>query len=68
MTLAKALDADQRADALQRLGEGELDVLVVGGGIVGVGAALDAVTRGLRVGLDTDDEEALVTVIGAPRL
>ena len=30
---------------------GELDVLVVGGGIVGVGAALDAVTRGLKVGL-----------------
>ena len=29
----------------------ELDVLVVGGGIVGAGAALDAVTRGLSVGL-----------------
>jgi glycerol-3-phosphate dehydrogenase len=51
MTLAKALDADQRADALEQLAEGELDVLVVGGGIVGVGAALDAVTRGLKVGL-----------------
>ena len=51
MTLAKALDADQRADALEHLAEGELDVLVVGGGIVGVGAALDAVTRGLKVGL-----------------
>jgi glycerol-3-phosphate dehydrogenase len=51
MSIAKALDADQRADALDQLGAGELDVLVVGGGIVGVGAALDAVTRGLRVGL-----------------
>ncbi len=51
MTLARALDADQRADALEHLGTGELDVLVVGGGIVGVGAALDAVTRGLKVGL-----------------
>ncbi len=51
MTLAKALDAHQRADALLHLAEGELDVLVVGGGIVGVGAALDAVTRGLKVGL-----------------
>ncbi|NAZ81767.1 FAD-dependent oxidoreductase [Kineococcus sp. R8] len=30
---------------------GELDVLVVGGGVVGTGAALDAVTRGLRTGL-----------------
>ena len=29
----------------------ELDVLVVGGGVVGCGCALDAVTRGLRVGL-----------------
>ncbi|SEC51978.1 glycerol-3-phosphate dehydrogenase [Nocardioides exalbidus] len=51
MSLAKALDADQRADALEHLAAGELDVLVVGGGIVGVGAALDAVTRGLKVGL-----------------
>jgi glycerol-3-phosphate dehydrogenase len=32
-------------------GEGELDVLVVGGGVVGAGAALDAVTRGLSTGL-----------------
>ena len=31
--------------------EGELDVLVVGGGVVGVGTALDAVTRGLNTGL-----------------
>ena len=29
----------------------ELDVLVVGGGVVGVGTALDAVTRGLNTGL-----------------
>ncbi|GGC85603.1 FAD-dependent oxidoreductase [Tersicoccus solisilvae] len=29
----------------------ELDILVVGGGVVGAGAALDAVTRGLDVGL-----------------
>ena len=28
-----------------------LDLLIVGGGVVGVGAALDAATRGLRVGL-----------------
>ncbi len=51
VSIARALDADQRADALEQLGTGELDVLVVGGGIVGVGAALDAVTRGLNVGL-----------------
>ncbi len=29
----------------------ELDVLVIGGGVVGAGAALDAATRGLRTGL-----------------
>lgn len=29
----------------------ELDVLVVGGGVTGAGIALDAVTRGLRVGI-----------------
>lgn len=29
----------------------ELDILIVGGGVVGAGAALDAVTRGLNVGL-----------------
>jgi glycerol-3-phosphate dehydrogenase len=41
-----------RAAALARLGSGEeLDVLVVGGGVVGCGAALDAVTRGLSTGL-----------------
>jgi glycerol-3-phosphate dehydrogenase len=33
------------------MSELELDVLVVGGGITGTGAALDAVTRGLRTGL-----------------
>ncbi|MCD4524641.1 glycerol-3-phosphate dehydrogenase/oxidase [Nocardioides sp. cx-173] len=32
-------------------GEAELDVLVVGGGVVGAGTALDAVTRGLSTGL-----------------
>jgi len=40
-----------RASALGRLGEDELDVLVIGGGVVGAGCALDAVTRGLKVGL-----------------
>ena len=33
------------------LASAQLDVLVVGGGIVGAGTALDAATRGLRVGL-----------------
>jgi len=33
------------------MAETELDVLVIGGGVVGAGSALDAATRGLRVGL-----------------
>jgi len=40
-----------REAALERLAGEELDVLVIGGGVVGCGAALDAVTRGLTVGL-----------------
>jgi glycerol-3-phosphate dehydrogenase len=36
---------------MARIGAGPLDVLVVGGGINGAGTALDAVTRGLSVGL-----------------
>jgi len=40
-----------RADAWQRLRSEQFDVVVVGGGVVGVGAALDAATRGLRVAL-----------------
>ncbi|MFF4650147.1 glycerol-3-phosphate dehydrogenase/oxidase [Streptomyces sp. NPDC001380] len=46
-----ALSPQTRADALARLGERELDILVVGGGVVGAGAALDAATRGLSTGL-----------------
>ncbi|WP_435768677.1 glycerol-3-phosphate dehydrogenase/oxidase [Nocardioides sp. SYSU DS0651] len=40
-----------RAAALEQLAGRPLDVLVIGGGVVGAGAALDAATRGLSVGL-----------------
>ncbi|MDN3358261.1 glycerol-3-phosphate dehydrogenase/oxidase [Actinomadura sp. DC4] len=40
-----------RARAVRELADQEFDVLVVGGGVVGAGAALDAVSRGLSVGL-----------------
>jgi glycerol-3-phosphate dehydrogenase len=46
-----AIDARDRTTALHRLASGPLDVLVIGGGITGAGAALDAASRGLRVGL-----------------
>src|SRR5215207_11019468 len=40
-----------RANALDRLANEDLDILVIGAGVTGCGCALDAVTRGLRVGL-----------------
>ncbi|MGQ4511861.1 FAD-dependent oxidoreductase [Streptomyces sp. DW26H14] len=41
----------EREQALAAMAERELDVLVVGAGVVGAGTALDAVTRGLATGL-----------------
>src|SRR6201995_3834288 len=40
-----------RDEAWKQLDGGAVDVLVVGGGVPGVGTALDAATRGLRVAL-----------------
>ena len=51
MITRSELGPAQRAEALSRLAEEEFDVLVVGGGVVGAGAALDAATRGLSVAL-----------------
>ncbi len=51
MTHDGRLGPEHREQALAQLAAGEVDVLVVGGGITGVGTALDAVTRGLSVGL-----------------
>ena len=45
------LGPQQRAQAWDQLGTEQLDVVVIGGGVVGVGAALDAATRGLKVAL-----------------
>jgi glycerol-3-phosphate dehydrogenase len=45
------LDARERGAALGRLATERFDVLVIGGGITGAGAALDAASRGLRVAL-----------------
>ncbi len=40
-----------RDEAWRRLSAEQFDIVVIGGGVVGVGAALDAATRGLRVAL-----------------
>lgn len=46
-----ALNPQQRAAAISTLQSEEFDILVIGGGVNGVGVALDAVTRGLKVAL-----------------
>ena len=51
MTSNGTLDARDRGATLSRLATERFDVLVVGGGITGAGAALDAASRGLRVAL-----------------
>lgn len=46
-----ALDATNRQETIDRLAGQAFDVLVIGGGVTGAGAALDAASRGLRVAL-----------------
>lgn len=50
--------AFDRNDAIRRLAETDFDVVVVGGGITGVGCALDAASRGLRTALVERDDFA----------
>jgi glycerol-3-phosphate dehydrogenase len=45
------LGPDERRAALARMREEVFDVVVIGGGVTGVGTALDAATRGLSVAL-----------------
>ena len=50
MSDATALNKSRRSAELAELGDGNsVDILVIGGGITGVGIALDAATRGLSV-------------------
>ncbi|REF36980.1 glycerol-3-phosphate dehydrogenase/oxidase [Thermasporomyces composti] len=54
--MKSTLNRDQRADALRRMAHDTFDVVVIGGGVTGVGTALDAVSRGLSVALlEADD-------------
>lgn len=43
--------SEKRADIHESLSNNIFDLLIIGGGITGAGIALDAVSRGLRVGL-----------------
>jgi glycerol-3-phosphate dehydrogenase len=45
------LGPDQRDSAISQLATEQFDILVIGGGVNGVGAALDAASRGLKVAL-----------------
>ncbi len=57
-----------RQSALRGITEGTLDVLVIGGGIVGAGVARDAAMRGLRVGLVEQHDVAFGTSSRSSRL
>jgi len=48
---ASRLSPERRRDDLRRMRQETFDVLVIGGGVTGVGAALDAASRGLSVAL-----------------
>ena len=60
--------ATKRAEAFTRLTDEALDLLVIGGGIVGSGVARDAAMRGLRVGLVDQHDFAAGTSSRSSRL
>jgi glycerol-3-phosphate dehydrogenase len=57
-----------RRDAIRALAGGPVDLLVVGGGIVGAGIARDAAMRGLRIGLVEQHDFAFGTSSRSSRL
>lgn len=60
--------ASKRAEMLRALTETPLDLLVIGGGIVGAGIARDAAMRGLRTGLVEQADFAFGTSSRSSRL
>jgi glycerol-3-phosphate dehydrogenase len=68
MNNKSACQSAQRQAALQPLAEGQFDVLVIGGGIVGAGVARDAAMRGLRVALVEQHDFAFGTSSRSSRL
>ncbi len=59
---------DARRGNLAALADGTWDVVIVGGGIVGSGALLDAVSRGMRAALIEQDDIAAGTSSRSSRL
>ena len=59
---------NERGAALASLADEEWDVLVIGGGIVGSGALLDATSRGLKAALIEQDDLAVGTSSRSSRL
>ena len=59
---------DERRRRIEDAARGPLDVLVVGGGIVGAGIARDAALRGLRIGLVEQYDMAFGTSSRSSRL
>ncbi len=59
---------DVRTYDVERLGRESWDVLIIGGGIVGAGALLDAVSRGLRAALVEQSDIAVGTSSRSSRL
>src|SRR5512141_3156550 len=68
MTCRPENAANSRDGALATLTTDPLDVLVIGGGIVGAGIARDAAMRGLRVGLLEQRDFAFGTSSRSTRL
>lgn len=58
----------ERAKSLRALSESPLDVLIIGGGIVGAGIARDAAMRGLKTGLVEQHDFAFGTSSRSSRL
>lgn len=62
------LGASARARSIAYLRDHDVDVVVIGGGVVGSGAALDAAARGLRVALVEQQDLAAGTSSRSSRL
>ena len=68
MPASRSAPLERRAADLARLADTTWDVLIVGGGIVGAGALLDATSRGLTAALVEQDDIAAGTSSRSSRL